>query len=358
MTVADGRKVPLTPAPTIVHSLGERKARYGVAVTRASEQVRDVASARPDVSVVIVHYETPELLLRCLDALKASEASPRLEVFIVDNGSTRFDARAARAAFPGVHVIENQENVGFSRASNQGLRLASGRYLLLLNPDAFVAPETLRVMTDYMDTRRDVACATPRLQLPNGSLDVACRRLFPTPKRSLFRVTMLSKLFPGSRSLAEYNLTYLDEWQETEIDQPCGAFMMVRSEVAASVGLLSERYFMYCEDTDWAYRMKHVGWRIMYAPITTVEHIKGAASSQDRPRAIRNFHASMRIFYNDHYRKQYPMAVTAMVHAAIGIRQSVQLAVAALRYPKPRTKVSGSAPRIGPSLAIIDDGKE
>lgn len=310
----------------------------GRSVTSVSEQDREGADAGPEVSIVIVHYETPELLVRCLEALKASESPPRLEVFVVDNASSRFSAQAARAAFPGIHVIQNDENLGFSRASNQGLRLARGRYLLLLNPDAFVAPETLRVMTAYMDGRPDVACATCRLELPDGSLDVACRRLFPTPRRSLFRITMLSKLFPRHRSLAEYNLTYLDQWEETEIDQPCGAFMMVRSEVAASVGLLSERYFMYCEDTDWAYRMKQAGMRIMYAPITTVEHIKGASSSQDRPRAIRNFHAGMRIFYNEHYRHQYPLAVTVMVHVAITLRERMQLAGAGLRTLIPRRR--------------------
>jgi GT2 family glycosyltransferase len=306
--------------------------------TRVPPAPAAVVADRPDVSVVIVHYETPELLVRCLEALKASESPLRLEVFVIDNGSTRFNAQAARAAYPGVQVLENEHNLGFSRASNQGLRLARGRYFLLLNPDAFVAPETLRVMTAYMDERPDVGCATCRLELPDGSLDVACRRLFATPRRSLFRVTMLSKLFPKHHSLAEYNLTYLDEWEETEIDQPCGAFMMVRSEVAASVGLLSERYFMYCEDTDWSYRMKQAGWRIMYAPITTVEHIKGASSSQDRPRAIRNFHTGMRIFYDDHYRHQYSLAVTAMVHVAISLRERVQLVRAGLTGSTARSR--------------------
>jgi len=292
--------------------------------------------ARPDVSVVIVHYETPELLARCLEALKASEAPPRLEVFVVDNGSTRFSALDARLAFPGIRVIENQENLGFSRASNQGLRLARGRYLLLLNPDAFVAPETLRVMTAYMDERPDVGCATCRLEMPDGSLDVACRRLFPTPSRSLFRVTMLSKLFPRHRTLAQYNMTYANEWVETEIDQPCGAFMMVRSKVADSIGLLSERYFMYCEDTDWAYRIKQAGWRIMYTPITSTVHLRGQSSSQNRARAIRDFHAGMRIFYDDHYRHQYSPAVTVVVQLAIGLRERLQLAGAWLRARRPR----------------------
>lgn len=280
---------------------------------------------RPDLSIVIVHYETPDLLLRCLAAVRASQFAPPLEIFVIDNGSSRFDAAEVRIAHPGVRVIQNERNLGFSRASNQGLREARGRYLLLLNPDAFVAPATMRVMTEYMDSHPDVGCATCRLELPDGSLDVACRRLFPTPMRSLFRVTLLSKLFPRQRALAAYNLTYLDEWQETEIDQPCGAFMMVRAEVAQSVGLLSERYFMYCEDTDWAYRIKSAGWRIRYVPITTVHHMKRRSSRQNPSAAIRYFHEGMRIFYDEHYRSQYPLAVTVLVHLGITLREWLQL---------------------------------
>src|SRR5207245_4076667 len=139
--------------------------------------------------------------------------------------------------------------VGFAAASNQALRLAQGRYLLLLNPDAFVSPETLSTMLHYLDNHPDVGCATCRVELGDGRLDLACRRLFPTPERALYRMIFLSRLFPSSRRFGQYNMTYVDEWKETEIDQPCGAFMMVRATVADQVGLLDERYFMYGEDT-------------------------------------------------------------------------------------------------------------
>jgi N-acetylglucosaminyl-diphospho-decaprenol L-rhamnosyltransferase len=282
-------------------------------------------SAVPEVSVAIVHYQTPELLERCLQALRASNEADRLEVFVVDNASSRFDADACRRVFPGVQVIENTSNLGFAVASNQALRLATGRYLLLLNPDARVDPETMSVMRDYMDAHPDVGCATARVELPDGSLDLACRRLFPTPERSLYRMTMLSKAFPRSRRFGQYNLTYLDEWMETEIDQPCGAFMMVRSEIRDSIGLLDERYFMYGEDSDWAYRMKQAGWRIMYVPSTTVHHDKRAASRKYRSRTVGYFYDAMLLFYDTHYRPIYPRWVTAAVHAGVGIRRRVEL---------------------------------
>lgn len=282
-------------------------------------------AGRPRVSVAIVHYETPELLVGCLTALRESEAPDDLEVFVVDNASCAFDPAAAAAAFPGATIIRNSANVGFARAANQALRLAGGRYLLLLNPDAFVAPESIVLMASYLDDHPGVGCVTCRVELEDGSLDVACRRLFPTPARSVYRFTWLSRLFPRSRRFGQYNLTYLDEWHEAEIDQPCGAFMLVRSRVRDEVGLLDERYFMYFEDTDWAFRMKQAGWRIMYVPTTTVRHLKRASSRNHRQATIRHFHRSMRMFYREHYEADHSSAVNATILLATLARERAEL---------------------------------
>jgi GT2 family glycosyltransferase len=278
-----------------------------------------------DVSVAIVHYETPELLVACLEALRASSGEISTEVFVVDNASIRFDETAARAAFPGVEIMVNPSNLGFARASNVALRRSIGRYVLLLNPDTVVAPESIATMVAYLDARPDVGSATCRLVLEDGSLDLACRRLFPTPVRSLYRITLLSKAFPRSRRFGQYNLTYLDEHQETEIDSPCGAFMMVRRETMDQVGLLDESYFMYGEDLDWAYRIKAAGWRIMYTPATTVQHRKRASSRRFRQRTIRYFHDGMRRFYRAHYATSQPTWVNALILGAIWARERLEL---------------------------------
>ena len=285
----------------------------------------------PDVSVVIVHYETPDLLESCLRALGASQGPVSMELIVVDNASSQFPESVVRAVHPSGRVIKNTHNAGFAVATNQGLREARGRYLLLLNPDAFVEPDTLAQMVSYMDERPDVGCATARLLLENDHLDLACRRSFPTPLRSLFRFAMLSRLFPRSRLFAQYNLTYLDDGVETEIDSPCGAFMMVRAEVASEVGLLDERYFMYGEDIDWAYRIKKAGWRVMYAPVTTVRHVKRASSRLEPERTIRAFHDAMRIFYSEHYHDIYPRWLSWLVFRGIDARQALQLTVIRLR---------------------------
>jgi N-acetylglucosaminyl-diphospho-decaprenol L-rhamnosyltransferase len=284
-----------------------------------------------DVSVVIVHYETPLLLAHCLDSLGRSTGRLAVEAWVVDNASAGFMPEEWSSTYPTVNFLRNEANVGFAGASNRALRLARGRYLLLLNPDTEVAPDTLRTMTDYMEDHPDIGCATCRLELEDGSLDLACRRLFPTPMRSLYRISLLSRAFPRSRRFGQYNLTYLDDRSEAEIDTPCGAFMMVRAQVAEEVGLLDERYFMYGEDVDWAFRIKKAGWRIVYTPITTVKHLKRASSRKYRRQTIGYFHDGMRRFYRDHYASEYPWVVSAAVLFAISARERFELAAVAVR---------------------------
>lgn len=279
----------------------------------------------PAVSISIVHYDTPDLLARCLIALGKSEGIESYEVCVVDNASPDFDPRAYESVIPNLEFIQNPENRGFAVASNQGLRRARGTYLLLLNPDTLVEPGAIARVVEYLDSHTDVGCATARLVLPDGRLDLACRRSFPTPIVAIFRMTLLSRMFPRSRRFGRYNLTYLSEEVETEIDSPCGAFMMVRSKMVDEVGLLNESYFMYGEDLDWAFRIKAAGWRIMYVPTAVVHHLKRASSSRHRERTIRWFYEAMRIFYNEHYRLEYPRWVSWAVLFAIGLRERMEL---------------------------------
>lgn len=279
----------------------------------------------PSVSICIVHYETSELLARCLTALRESEGIESFEIRVVDNGSQGFDPQTYASILPNLQMIQNPENRGFAAASNQGLRAAAGRYVLLLNPDTMVEPDAIWRVVEYLDSHPEVGCATARLVLPDGQLDLACRRSFPTPAVAFFRMTLLSRLFPRSRLFGRYNLTYLPEDVESEIDSPCGAFMMVRSEVVDAVGLLNEVYFMYGEDLDWAFRIKAAGWRIVYLPTAVVHHLKRASSSRNREQTIRWFYQAMRIFYRDHYWHSYPRWASWAVLSAIGLRERIEL---------------------------------
>ena len=220
--------------------------------------------------------------------------------------------------FPGVALQRNPVNVGYPAANNQGLRYlgfpgsSAPRYALLLNADTEVPPDALAKVVAFADQHADAGIVGPKLVRPDGSLDLACRRSFPTPRIAFYRMVGLSKIFPRSRTFGQYNLTYLDEDMTAEVDSVVGAFMLVRREAMVNVGLLDETFFMYGEDLDWAYRIKHAGWHVYYYPGVTVLHVKRAASRQN-PQARVEFWRSMEIFY----RKHYAAGTSPLVHFAI-----------------------------------------
>jgi N-acetylglucosaminyl-diphospho-decaprenol L-rhamnosyltransferase len=274
-----------------------------------------------DLGIVIVNWNTCELLRECLKSLEAGDTSVQRRVIVVDNASSDGSVAMVRAEFPSVEVIANLTNGGFSQANNLGLKaLGFGgaasddlpRYALLLNPDTIVPPDGLRNMLDRIDADPRLGIAGPRLVMPDGKLDLACRRSFPTPEVSLWRMTGLSRLFPKSKLFGRYNMTYLDEHLETEVDCVVGAFMMVRREAIQQAGLLDETFWMYGEDIDWAFRIKQAGWKVLYYPRVTVLHVKRAASRQN-PRTRLEFQRASLIFYRKHYAATTPR----LLHLAV-----------------------------------------
>jgi N-acetylglucosaminyl-diphospho-decaprenol L-rhamnosyltransferase len=266
-----------------------------------------------DLGIVIVNWNTRDLLRDCLKSLQAGDSSVNRRVVVVDNASTDRSAEMVETEFPSVEVIRNSVNGGFSQANNIGLQaLGFGkrvtdlpRYALLLNPDTVVPPDGLRLLIDKMDADQSIGIIGPRLVMPDGKLDLACRRSFPTPEVSLWRMTGLSKVFPKSKLFGRYNMTYLDEHLETEVDCVVGAFMLVRREAIEQVGLLDEAFWMYGEDIDWAFRIKQAGWKVLYFPRVTVLHVKRAASRQN-PRTRLEFQRASLIFYRKHYAATTP----------------------------------------------------
>jgi N-acetylglucosaminyl-diphospho-decaprenol L-rhamnosyltransferase len=281
-----------------------------------------------DLGIVIVSWNTRDLLRDCLRSVTASEGDFSSHVVVVDNASSDGSAEMVQREFPAVTVIANPANEGFSRANNLGLRrlgLDQGcgdtapRYALILNPDTVLPPTALREMLAYMDADESIGVAGPKLILLDGRLDLACRRSFPTPEISFYRMVGLSKLFPRSRHFGRYNMTYLDSNKETEVDSVVGAFMLVRRAAIQRVGLFDELFFMYGEDLDWAFRIKQAGWKVMYNPAVTVRHVKRAASRQSR-RAQNEFYRAMLIFYQKHYRKTTPWWLHSLILLGLAVR--------------------------------------
>lgn len=272
-----------------------------------------------DLSVVIVNYNTRDLLRDCLRSALDRQGPISYEVTVVDNGSTDGSADMVRDEFPQLRLIASAENGGYAYANNLGLRAQKARYYLLLNPDTLLPPLALGSMVAFMDSRPDAGVAGPRLVLADGSLDPACRRGFPTPAVSFYRFTGLSRLFPRSRRFGRYNMTYLDPDEEAEVDSVVGAFMMVRGEAIEQAGLLDETFFMYGEDLDWAYRIKQVGWKVYYTPSVTVLHYKRAASRHSK-RAKFEFQRAMYIFYKKHYAAETPRLLHGLIVLGIVLR--------------------------------------
>jgi len=281
-----------------------------------------------DIGIVIVNYNTRDLLRRCLKTVLASEGVS-LRVCVVDNNSGDGSAEMVTAEFPEVAVVHNADNVGYPAANNQGLRLFgynddgvspdAPRYALLLNADTELPEDGLASVMAFADERADIGVVGPRLIRLDGSLDKACRRSFPTPEVSFYHMIGLSKLFPKSPRFGRYNLSFLDENETVEVDSVVGAFMMVRREAIRDAGLLDDSFFMYAEDLDWAYRIKQAGWRVLYYAGVTVLHVKRASSRQN-PRARVEFWRSMEIFYRKHYAADTPELVHALIVAVIRLQ--------------------------------------
>lgn len=287
-----------------------------------------------DLGIVIVNYNTRDLLRTCLRSVYASQGDFTFQVCVVDNASPDGSAEMVAAEFPQARLIANAENVGYPSANNQGLK-AFGfaetpnpksqppKFALLLNADTELPPDALAGMLHFMAVHPEAGVAGPRLVLPDGSLDLACRRSFPTPKVSFYRMVGLSRLFPRSRRFGRYNVTYLDSNQIAEVDSVVGAFMLVRAEAILQAGLMDGQFFMYGEDLDWAFRIKAAGWKVYYNPAVTVLHVKRAASRHSS-RAHVEFYRAMDIFYRKHYAAQTPRLVHVLVVSAVALRRRIE----------------------------------
>jgi N-acetylglucosaminyl-diphospho-decaprenol L-rhamnosyltransferase len=307
----------------------------------------------PSLAIVIVNYNTRDLLRGCLRSIAGSAPGCAVETWVVDNASGDGSAEMVRAEFPRVHLIASPQNGGYAYANNLALRQILGLgdwdlgigndavsskprapspdYVLLLNPDTVAPAGALGALIDYMEAHPDVGACGPRLLLADGSLDLACRRAFPTPQVAFYRMTGLSRLFPRSPRFGRYNMTFLDPNVEAEVDAVVGACMLVRGAVAREVGLLDESYFMYGEDLDWAFRIKQYGWKIMYVPGVTVHHYKRASSRQRPFRSIRAFYDAMRVFHRKHYAATTPAALNVLIEAGITLKEAWSLGSNLLR---------------------------
>lgn len=290
-----------------------------------------------DLSILIVNFNTCQLTVDCLRSVFASETGYTYEVIVIDNNSKDASVQTLREQFPQVKLIENTENTGFAKANNQGMAVSQGRYVLLLNSDTVIQTDTIQTMVAFMDEHPSVGASGCKIILPDGSLDKACKRGFPTPSASFYYAFGLSKLFPNNPRFNQYQLGYLDPDQEYPVDCLVGAFMLVRKETLEQVGGLDETFFMYGEDIDWCYRIKEAGWGIHYVPRTTIVHYKGGSARRRPFKIIYEFHRAMILFHRKHYRKKYNIWVNGAVYAGVGVKLVLSLLTNRLKPIRPAT---------------------
>jgi len=253
-----------------------------------------VNGSQPDLSIVVVSWNTRALLERCLGAVAASLAAAPLaaETFVVDNGSSDGSPALVRERFPWVHLIANDRNRGFTAANNQALRLARGRHLLLLNSDAEPLGGALAALVRFLDEHPRAGACGPELLNPDGSHQ-SSRRRFPTLATALVESTTLQRFVPARHPLLRrYYALDLPDHRAAPVDWVVGACLVVRRRAAEQVGLLDEGFFMYSEELDWCRRLRSAGWEVWYVPSARVVHHGGGSSGRDLLHRHRYFHES------------------------------------------------------------------
>ena len=231
-----------------------------------------------DISIIIVNYNVKHFLLQCLRSVEQALKGLSGEIIVVDNHSHDGSVTYLRPLFPAVQFIALDENVGFGRANNVAVGKARGKFVLFLNPDTLVEEQTFNVLLAYMREHPEAGACGCKVLNPDGTLQLACRRSFPTPWIAFAKVFGLQALFPRSRLMARYNQSYMDENATYFVDAISGSFMLVRREALESIGGFDPTFFMYGEDLDLCYRLHSTGWKIAYVHTTKIIHYKGEST--------------------------------------------------------------------------------
>lgn len=248
------------------------------------------------LSVVIVNYNVRYFLEQCLRSVQAALQGIEGEIIVVDNTSPDDSCSMIKEKFPEVKLIANKQNIGFSKANNQGVAIAKGKYVLILNPDTVVCEDTFTKMLSFAEKKQNLGILGVKLVDGTGNFLPESKRGIPTPKVAFNKLFGISKNTTG-----KYYATHLTEDESGTIDVLVGAFMFVKKAIYEEVGGFDEDYFMYGEDIDISYKVLKKGYQNYYYPKTQIIHYKGESTSKNT-KYLGNFYGAMRIFYNKHFR--------------------------------------------------------
>ena len=289
-----------------------------------------------DLSIVIVNYNVEYFLEQCLNSVIKASQQLKTEIIVVDNNSSDGSIEMLKHKFQGVHLIENKDNVGFSRANNQGIKLSQGKYVLLLNPDTVIEEQTLTKMVSRMDKDDTIGGLGVRMVDGKGNFLPESKRGLPTPIVAFYKIFGLSSLFKKSKKFGRYHLSYLNEFEENEIEILSGAFMCMRKKVLDEIGLLDEDFFMYGEDIDLSYRIIKAGYKNLYFPDTTIIHYKGESTKKSSVNYVFVFYRAMIIFAKKHFRGNNAFLFSVAINSAIYLRASIEISKRIITFLAPK----------------------
>ena len=253
-----------------------------------------------DLSIVIVSYNVRFFTAQCIASLYQSEDNLNKEIIVVDNASEDGSAHFIRSHFPQVVVIENKENLGFSKANNQGFNIANGRYVLILNPDTIVAKDTLKKCADFLDQHHEYGAVGVRMTDGKGVFLPESRRSLPSLSASIFKFSGLYKLFPSNAFINAYYMGHMPENQDHDTEVLTGAFIFTKKEILHEIQGFDEDFFMYGEDIDLCKRILNKGYKIRYLSGTGITHFKGESTRKDSVQYIVRFYGAMKLYYQKH----------------------------------------------------------
>lgn len=261
-----------------------------------------------DVSVIIVNWNTRDMLRDCLRSVYEQTQQVSFEVVVIDNASRDGSADMVRREFPAVVLITNRENRGFAAANNQGMEVAHGRYVLLLNSDTLVLGNALATTVRFADAHPEAAVVGCRVLNPDRSLQPTCF-LYPSLLNMVLSSTYLYKLWPRNRFFGRERMTWWDRNDVRDVDVVTGCYMLVRREAIDRVGVMDDQYFVYGEETDWCYRFKSAGWRVLFTPEAQIVHFGGGSSRQAAYQMKLQLYGSILRFMRQHrHRVGYSLA--------------------------------------------------
>lgn len=260
-----------------------------------------------DLGICIVTRRSKDEVLACLTSLFEETQNIDLQVIVVDNDSQDGTVEEIRLKFPAVNLILNNENTGFSRAVNQGLKAMNAKYYLLLNPDAIILENSMQTLLQFMDENPMAGICIPKVLNSDGTLQYQCRRGEARPWEVFSYFLGLARLFPTDERFTGYLLNHLDNDRISEVKAVSGSCMLIRHELIEQIGYLDERYFAYQEDTDYCFQARHAGWKVYFVPTAQVIHYGGRGGSSANPYfGIYQWHRSYYLYYQKNLARDYP----------------------------------------------------